>query len=332
MKRKIFIVLPVFNRLNFTKRCLSAIYNQTYKDFVLVLIDDGSSDGTAEFVQKKYPGTVIIKGTGNWWWTRSMYEGVRYALKKAKPEDYILEMNNDLYFPKTYFSELVSFAKKHKNSLIGSMCVKAQRPHLLVEAGIRIDWATGLVYGVAQTISQDIKYFKNMNYIGDLDALPGKGTLIPIRVIKKIGNFNYKLLPHYIADYEFACRAKRLGFKLLVDTKAVAKHYWEATGIYSTTAEKRISYIRAFSLLFGKKSMNNITDWFIFVILCCPRKYLLRNFMFTGMKLAKAVFSVFPFYYLKPAIKYLLIKYLQLKEVMYVLYLKIKQFPEYHLK
>src|SRR5689334_5789037 len=105
MKNKIFIVLPVFNRLQYTKRCLSTIFKQSYKNFTLVLIDDGSNDKTSEYVRRKFPQTVIINGDGNWWWTKSMAMGVKYALQNGKTNDYVLEMNNDLFFGKDYLNQ-----------------------------------------------------------------------------------------------------------------------------------------------------------------------------------------------------------------------------------
>lgn len=332
MNPKIFIVLPVFNRLAFTKKCLASIYSQTYRNCQLILIDDGSTDGTSDFIKKNYPKTKIIKGDGNWWWTKSMYMGVSYALKTAKRTDFILEMNNDLYFDKGYFNELINCAKRHKKALIGSMCVHAQKPTEVVESGVRIDWATGLVYGVAQTISSKISYYKNMDVVGNLDALPGKGTLIPIDVFNKGVNFKYKLLPHYIADYEFAINAKNHGFDLLVCTKAIARHFWEATGLSAKATETRKSYIRAFQILFGRKSMNNIIDLLRFVYLSCPKEYKLRNYYFTFLKLIKHGLTIFPFYYIVPIFPILskVRHFIHVKA--YIIHLKITQFPEYHLR
>ncbi len=335
MKNKIFIVLPVFNRLKFTKKCLSAIFKQTYKNFTVVLIDDGSSDNTSEYVKNKFPKVVIIKGNGNWWWTKSMAMGVKYSLKKAKATDYILEMNNDLYFGKNYLSQLIHTAHNYPNSIIGSICVRAQKQKEVVEAGIRIDWPTGHVYGVAQTISKQLNYYKNMDVVKDLDALPGKGTLIPVTVFKKVGNFNYKKLPHYIADYEFTNRAKKKGFELIVDTKAIANHYWEATGFSFKKTSKSLNYSEAVKLLFGRKSMNNIIDWLNFIILACPKKYILRNYYFSFLKIIKALLYTKYFQFLLPVTKMLTIIYHSFnypKLALYRLSLKIKQFPEYHLK
>lgn len=331
-KQHIYIVLPVYNRLNYTKKCVASIFSQTYKDFTLILINDGSTDGTEEFIKSKYPSVKIINGNGNWWWTRSMYEGVKYALKKASKSDYVLEMNNDVYFGPNYFKELLKTSKKYPKSMIGSLCVRSQKPTEVVEAGVVIDWPTGLVYGIAQTVSQKLSYYKNMDVVKNIDALPGKGTLIPIEVFKKVGNFDFKRLPHYIADYEFANRAKRNGFELLVSTRAITKHYWEATGIFSNNPTERINYKRAWNLLFGRKSMNNIVDWVTFVLISCPKKYILRNLYFSSLKIVKSIVSVFPFYYLPPIYKVLLKIYYWSRLKSYKAYLKIKQFPEYHLK
>ena len=328
---KVFVVMPVFNRLKFTKKCLSSLINQNYKNIEIIVIDDGSTDGTSEFIKKNYPKVKIITGNGNWWWTRSMYEGVLLAMQSAKSSDFILEMNNDCYFDKNYITQLLKTAKKYSKSIIGSTCVLSDNPQKVVEIGIRIDWPTGLVYAVAKSISDKLSYYKNMEVIANIDALPGKGTLIPISVFKKVGNFNYKQLPHYIADYEFTIRAKNSGFNLIVDTKAIVKHYWNATGISSKDNNNK-SYKQAWSLLLGRKSMNNIVDWVVFVLLCCPRKYLIRNLYFSLFKILKAIFSIWPFYYLKPIIKLILKIYHYTKLALYRTYLNVVQFPKYHLK
>lgn len=331
MNRKIFVVIPVFNRLNYTKKCISSIFAQTYKKFEVILVNDGSTDNTEQYISSNFPKVKIIKGNGNWWWTKSMFEGVKYVLITAKKTDYILEMNNDLYFDKNYFKTLVDTAKNYKNSIIGSICVRAQRPTEVVEAGVRIDWSTGLVYGVAQTISNKLLYYKNMEVVDDIDALPGKGTLIPVSVFSKKVNFKFKEFPHYIADYEFAINAKKHGYNLLVSTRAVAKHYWEATGLSGKTTESKKSYSRALSLLFGRKSMNNIIDWIKFVNISCPDEFKYRNYYFSLLKVIKAALTVFPFYYLIPIFRALSKVYHYSKLQLYRVILKIRQFPEYHL-
>lgn len=332
MSQKLFVVIPLFNRLNFTKSCLSSIFSQSYKNYEVIAVDDGSTDGTAKYIKSKFPKVHIIHGNGNWWWTKCMYQGTQYALKKAKRNDFILQMNNDLFFGKEYFTELIKASKKHQNALIGSMCVRAAKPSEVVEAGVRIDWPTGLVYGVAQTISNKLIYYKNMDVIDKIDALPGKGTLVPVKVFKKGVHFKHKEFPHYIADYEFAINAKNNGFDLLVCTKAIAKHYWEATGISSKDNSEKRSYKKAIDLLLGRRSMNNIIDWIKFIHTSCPPEHKARNYYYSLLKIIRAIFTVFPFYYLLPIFPFLAKCYHTARLISYRAYLKLVQFPKYHFK
>jgi len=296
----VYIIIPVFNRLPFTKECLDSIKTQTYKNIVTIVVDSDSTDGTYEYIKENYPKVKTIKGKNNWWWTKSMYEGVEKALKSANANDYILEMNNDCFFDKKYISQLMKTSNKHPNKIIGSLCVKADNPDVVVEAGVKIKWSKGFVYGLSKSLSSEIGYYKNIDIIENLDALPGKGTLVPAKVFKEIENFNYKRLPHYIADYEFANRAKRAGYDLLLDTKAKVYHHWKETGISFISSGNKRSYKDAWNLLFGRKSRNNLIDWITFLFLACPRKYLLVNLKIIAIRVLKSGLYVFPFYYVLP--------------------------------
>jgi GT2 family glycosyltransferase len=299
---KIFILIPVFNRLNFTKLCLISLKNQVYRNFQTVVIDSGSTDGTKEFLARYYPEVQIIRGTNEWWWTKAMYEGVNKVLDVADGQDYILELNNDCFATPNYLKQVLETATKNPKAIVGSINVKAQDPTQVVEAGIKINWSKGLVYSPLNRSNSSINFYKNISIIKNVDALPGKGTLIPVKVFKDIGNFAVDRLPHYIADYEFSNRAKRAGYELIVDTKAILKHHWEATGDYLGT-HTRVSWNRAWNLIFGRKSMNNIVDWINFIQLACPPNLRWKNYWLTLRRLFGAVICVYPFTYLRPIIK-----------------------------
>ena len=63
----IYIFLPVHNRREVTLEFVAILNSQTYQNFKLLLIDDGSSDGTAAAVREQIDATVIT-GSGNCWW------------------------------------------------------------------------------------------------------------------------------------------------------------------------------------------------------------------------------------------------------------------------
>ena len=72
----IFIVIPIYNRKELTLACLASFAKQTYSEYELVIVDDGSTDGSQEAIKKIYPEATVIQGNGNWWWAKSVNEGV----------------------------------------------------------------------------------------------------------------------------------------------------------------------------------------------------------------------------------------------------------------
>lgn len=68
----IYVILAVYNRRKVTEQCLKNLLNQTYKAFEIIVFDDGSTDGTFEMIKKKYPEIILLKGDGNYWWSKSI--------------------------------------------------------------------------------------------------------------------------------------------------------------------------------------------------------------------------------------------------------------------
>ena len=95
---KIYILLPVFNRKNITEKIVKCLCKQSFQNYHLVLIDDGSTDGTAEMVQSyiKAENLTVIRGTGDWWCFGSFQQGINW-LKEKSPQlqDIILLINDD---------------------------------------------------------------------------------------------------------------------------------------------------------------------------------------------------------------------------------------------
>ena len=292
---EVFVILPVHNRLEYTKKCLTSFEKQTYKNFEVIVVDDGSTDGTAEYMKEKYLWT-LIPGNGNWWWTKSINKGVKEALKRAREGDFVLTMNNDCFVKSDYLTNIVKASQENKRAIVGSLILDADDPNHVVDAGVKIVWQKNLIYGVADKIAKNAQFYRDRGIIKDIDTLPGKGTLIPVEVFEKIGNFNYQRLPHYIADYEFFCRAKRNGIKLIVSNKARNYNFAKQTGSDHLVG-RTASYKEVFNLLFGRRSKLNVIDYTNFLLLACPKKYLFKNLGRTFGKFTSYVSMLYPLYY-----------------------------------
>ncbi|MCW5626437.1 MAG: glycosyltransferase family 2 protein, partial [Burkholderiales bacterium] len=104
----VFVLVPVFNRLAHTKNVLDALRRQTIVDQLrIVVIDDGSTDGTAEFLDAQ-PDLVVLRGDGSFWWGGAIDKGLEYVRdQQPTHEDYVLFLNNDTWFEPRYIETLV---------------------------------------------------------------------------------------------------------------------------------------------------------------------------------------------------------------------------------
>lgn len=278
----VFIVCGVFNHLEDTKRFLKCIRKQSYLNIKTFIVDDGSTDGTTKYIRNNYPEINILKGNGNLWWTGAMYIGVEEVLKIAKNNDFILTINNDCIFDKDYIQTLLDSGIKLNKTIVGSLVVDSNDCQTIYDAGVKIDWKKG------KFISLPPKKIKEINssklYQDDIDTLSTNGTLYPIEVFKKVGNFDKKHFPHYLSDYEFACRAKKNGFKLILNYQAIVYNDTVRTGLWKNEKEK-VSLKETWDLLFSRRSKVNMIDNFKFIKYCCPKEYKFKNYIFLLRKI-----------------------------------------------
>jgi len=293
---RVYVVTAVHNDKDTTVRFLKSVLssNFNFNNVRVVVVDDGSTDGTGECIENIFTNVVVLRGNGSLWWTGSMKLAISYVLKKAKTTDFVLTINNDCLISKDYIKNIVDSGKHNKRSIIGSVIMDINTG-LIFDAGVKIDWKKSL-------ICSNIKRDYDRRYDFDNDTLSTKGTLYSVTVFKEIGNFNDKRLPHYLSDYEIACRAKRMGWNLVVDYMAVVKNDKSRTG-RDKSDEDKISYENLKNILFDRKSKNNIIDKFNFINLCCPRKYLVVNYFWLLLSFLYYLSFVNPFYYFRPFIK-----------------------------
>ncbi len=167
----IFIIITVYNRKDFTRQCLLSLRQQTFKEFKIVVVDDGSTDGTEEMLANEFPEVHVIKGDGNLWWTGAMNLGLEYVLKISNDDDYVLTLNNDLFVNSDYLEKIFNAEEKMLNSLIGSISVDAENKTKILDAGVKVNWLTAKFYGLADQII-DLNNFEKIKDFQPVDVLP----------------------------------------------------------------------------------------------------------------------------------------------------------------
>jgi len=230
-KISVAILLPVYNRIQYTKRSLEDLKTNipNAKDclFHIVLIDDGSSDETTDWVRTNYPSVHILKGYGNLWWSGAINKGAGYAKEKLNA-DYLLLWNNDIVVDPSYFLKLAKIARKNdKNTITGSKIYVKESPGTVWSVGGYFHPKTGKL-GMHGYFKKDMEEYSKVFHA---DWLTGMGTLIPVNVIDAIGYWDNVHFPQYHGDSDFTYRAKLKGYNIVVDPDLVLFNSTTSSGI-----------------------------------------------------------------------------------------------------
>ena len=260
----IYIIIPVFNRKDYTRKCLESLRKQSFKDFKIVVVDDGSTDGTSDMLAKDFPEVIVLTGDGNLWWTASINLGVKKAL--AEGASYVLTLNNDTIAPENFLEKMVYWSEIHPQALLGAMALDSGSKQPIYGGGT-INWMTASFHSLLDKLSPD--EWKGLHPV---DHFPGRGLLIPKEVFEKIGLFNQKTFPHYIADFDFSHQAVMHGFQLYCNYDAPLYTFPEESGDRENRRKKTLK--KYYSHLFGIKGGGNIKNFTFFAHRNCPPYYL----------------------------------------------------------
>lgn len=244
---KVSVIIPTWNGLPDTLECLRSLQNHDYPFLHIVVVDNGSRDGTPERVREEFPEIDLMGNRRNLGFARACNTGARRALERGA--DYLMFLNNDATVDPGCVRELVAVAGERSD--IGVVAVLARHAGDLsqIEAGHVVDWRTANIREVPAPA-------------GETRAVPvdyawGCGLLVPAGLFRCLEGFK-EVYGSYYEDADFCIRAARMGYQTAIATRATIQHKVSRSG---DRAFLRQTYLRARNLL-------------LFFLMNCPRKYL----------------------------------------------------------
>lgn len=225
-KKTVAVLLTCHNRINYTVRCLSALYDQTSLeayDFAFYLVDDGSNDKTGEIVKRRFPNVNVFRGSGELFWAG----GMRYAWERALEKDYdfYFLVNDDTFLYENAVGEFVNVFERLRDA--------GERPGAVV--GTVVDPRTGfLSYGgrLRDNVRNGLDFGKLLVAKEDplqCDVTNANALLISKETVGCVGILDVAF-KHSLADFDYSLRISKKGLTC-----------WIAPGVHGECCSNEIA-------------------------------------------------------------------------------------------
>lgn len=215
------IIIPVFNQLNYTMQCIDRIRSNTMRPFEIVVINNGSTDGTKKYLDSLQSAEFKIQHLSeNTGFVNACNQGAKLA-----SGEYLVFLNNDTLPEDGWLEALITTMEKIPN--VGAVGAKLVYPDgVLQEAGSLVFAdCTPWNYG-----KRDDAEKPQYNYVRETPYSSAACLLIRRELFEQIGGFDQRYSPAYWEDVDLAFEVRKRGLKVVYQPAARIIHFEGITG------------------------------------------------------------------------------------------------------
>jgi hypothetical protein len=216
---KVCVIIPNWNGEKYLRNCLSSLQDQTYPNYEVILVDNGSTDNSVKYLREKFPNVKIIKLNKNMGYSVAINSGLEQSNSK-----YAVVLNNDTTVEPNWLLELVTVAESDER--IGSC-----QPKILSQSDPTVIDAVGLLInkdGVAWQEGCQTKDTGQFDEIKEVIGACSASVLYLRRALSQIGMFDSDFFVLY-DDVDVALRLKIAGWKCMYVPSAIVYHIGSAS-------------------------------------------------------------------------------------------------------
>jgi len=214
------VIIINWNGRHDTVECLESFARVDYSNYIIILVDNASTDGLAEVVEDMLSNIVLLKNKENLGFCGGNNVGIRYALSRGC--SYILLLNNDTIVEPSFLSKLVDIGEKHPEIGMLSPFIYWHTPFDKIWFyGAKIRWEDGCADH--KEAPEQIQIQDLPEYIDDSAYLSGCALLAKASVIRKIGVLDTRFFAYY-EDVDWCVRCQKAGWKLAIVPSAKIWH------------------------------------------------------------------------------------------------------------
>ena len=214
------VVIPSWNAKDALKGCLDSLLAQTLKPHIIV-VDNGSIDGSADYIEKHYPDVELIRHDVNKGYAGGVNPGFRRAIELGA--DYTAPFNNDAVADKNWLKRLVDYLDGHTEVGIAACKVlSADGKHIDSTGDQYTVW--GLPYPRGRGETDINKYDDDTEIFG----ASGAASLYRVKLLETVGLLDEAFFAYY-EDVDLSFRAQLAGWKVAFVPDSVVYHEISAT-------------------------------------------------------------------------------------------------------
>lgn len=200
--REVSVVIPNYNGMEYMQTCLDSLLRQTYGNMPIIVVDNGSTDGSLEFVQETYPQVQVIALPENTGFCHAVNVGI-----KAVRSPYVILLNNDTESAHDFVEKLLKGIKERKKAFsCAAKMIQFQNRDLLDDAG---NYYNALGWAFARGKDKNVSCYSRPEKIF---AACGGAAIYRREVFDQIGVFDEEHFA-YLEDIDIGYRARIQGYQ-----------------------------------------------------------------------------------------------------------------------
>ncbi len=215
----VYGIILNFNGKPLLLETLASVKEIAYPNFKIMVVDNGSTDGSQAAMREQFPDVFFIENEENLGFGEGNNVGMRYALQHGAA--WVLLLNNDIAVAPDLLTHMMHVATSDaKIGILGPKIYYHDQPETIWFAGARINYWAGL------TSHRGIREIDRGQYerSEDADYVTGCTMLIRREVLERIGMFDPAYFPAYSEDADLCVRAQRAGYRLVYVPQARVWH------------------------------------------------------------------------------------------------------------
>ena len=218
---RVVVLVLSHNKRAETLRCLDSVARLSYRPLDVVVVDNGSSDGSADAVALAHPEAHVVRSPVNLGAAGGRNLGIR-TIEERFAYAYILFLDDDTVVDERLADHLV--AALRSDPAAGLATPKAyrlgERGVIASAGGMHVRLGRGWIVDVGAGEADDGRFDQS----GGVDSCVGFAVLVRRDVLRAIGGFNEAFNPYGWEEVDFSLRARDAGFSIRYAPAAVAYH------------------------------------------------------------------------------------------------------------